>query len=90
MVQLRKEFTIRNQLGLHLRAASRLVQTASRFSSSVHIEVRENRVNGKSIIGLATLAAAKGTTIVVEAQGVDEEEAIEAIGRLIEDGFGED
>jgi len=86
----KKEFTIKNRLGLHARAAAQLVQTASRFRSEVMIEKEGVEVNGKSIMGILMLAAPKGSQICVAVNGDDAEEALGAIGQLIDDGFGEE
>ncbi len=85
----KKSFTIINRLGLHARAAAQLVQTASQFSSEVVIAKEGDEVNGKSIMGILMLAAAQGSEIMVQVTGDDAVQAIEAIGKLIEDGFGE-
>ena len=84
-----KEFTIVNRLGLHARAAAQLVQTANRFRSEISVEKEGAEVNGKSIMGILMLAAPMGTKITVSASGEDAAEALETIGRLIDDGFGE-
>mgnify|MGYP000172756388 CR=1 FL=1 len=81
---------IPNELGLHARAAARLVECANRFESDVQLEYRDRSVNGKSIMGVLTLAAATGAELVVEAEGPDEEAAVEAIATLIDDRFGEE
>ncbi len=86
---IRKEFEICNKLGLHARAAAKLVQCATRFASHIDIERRGQRVNCKSIMGVMMLAASQGTTVTVEARGEDAEEAMGAIERLIKDRFGE-
>ena len=83
-------FTIVNRLGLHARAAAQLVQTANRFKSDVTVEKDGTEVNGKSIMGLLMLAAPQGSTIRICVQGEDAEQALEVIGTLINDGFGED
>jgi phosphocarrier protein HPr len=85
-----KEFIIPNKLGLHARASALLVKTASRFSSDIKIEREDIEVNGKSIMGIMMLAAAKGSVIRVKVGGEDEEEAMTVLGELIEDGFGEE
>ncbi len=85
-----KEFLIVNTLGLHARASATLVRVASRFRSEVVITKDGHSVNGKSILGMMTLAAAKGTRINVTVQGDDEGAAIDAIGQCIIDKFGED
>ncbi len=84
-----RTFKIVNTLGLHARAAAVLVQTANRFKSEIHVEKDGSRVNGKSIMGVLTLAAAKGTSIVVTAEGEDCEAAMAALAKIIEGGFGE-
>lgn len=86
----KSEYKIVNRLGLHARAAAQLVQTANRFLSDVTIEKDGNEVNGKSIMGLLMLAAPQGSTITVTVSGEDAEEAMQVIGTLIDDGFGED
>lgn len=82
-------FDIINRLGLHARAAAKLVQCASRFSSHIEIERRGQRVNAKSIMGVMMLAASQGTQVRVIAEGEDAEEAMRAIGELIGARFGE-
>jgi len=84
-----RRFLIVNTLGLHARAAAQLVQTANRFRSEIHVEKDGMQVNGKSIMGVLTLAAAKGSTITVSADGDDAELAMGALGKVIENGFGE-
>ena len=84
------QFKIVNRLGLHARAAAQLVQTANRFLADVTIEKDGNEVNGKSIMGLLMLAAPQGSAIHITVSGEDAAEAIQAIGTLINDGFGED
>jgi phosphocarrier protein len=83
-------FTIKNKLGLHARAAALLVKTANRFVSNVSLEKDGLEVNGKSIMGILMLAATKGTRITVKAEGKDAEQAIETLGKLIENKFGEE
>jgi phosphocarrier protein HPr len=83
-------FTIRNRLGLHARAAALLVKTANRFVSEVTIEKDGLEVNGKSIMGILMLAASKGTKITLKAEGRDSVQALQALGRLIENKFGEE
>lgn len=85
-----EEFMIPNKLGLHARASALLVKTASRFDSDIKIEREDIEVNGKSIMGIMMLAAAKGSVIRVKVEGKDEDEAMNALGDLIKDGFGED
>jgi phosphocarrier protein len=83
-------FTIKNRLGLHARAAAQLVQTANRFRADVTVEKDGLEVNGKSIMGILMLAAPQGSRISVTVAGEDAEQAMTAIGQLIDDGFGED
>ncbi|MEJ2383868.1 MAG: HPr family phosphocarrier protein [Xanthomonadales bacterium] len=82
--------TIVNRLGLHARAATRLVNCASGFSADVRLVRGARSVNAKSIMGVLTLAAATGAELVIEADGADEDAAVEAIAALIDDHFGEE
>ena len=82
-------FIIINRLGLHARAAAKFVTTASEFSSDILVSRDNRQVNGKSIMGVMMLAAAKGTEIQVTAEGDDAESALQAIGELIANYFGE-
>jgi len=84
------DFVIVNRLGLHARAAAQLVQTANRYPCEVTVVKDGEAVNGKSIMGILMLAAPKGAVISVKTDGEQEEEALAGIGRLIDDGFGED
>ncbi len=84
-----RTFVIINSLGLHARAAAQLVQTANRFRSEVLVEKDGMEVNGKSIMGVLTLAAAKGAQITVSVEGDDSELALGALAKIIENGFGE-
>ncbi len=84
------QFTIKNELGLHARAAAAFVKVANRYRSDITVSKDNVRVNGKSIMGVLMLAACKGSNINIEANGDDSEEAIEALGRLIEEKFGEE
>ena len=79
-----------NRLGLHARAAAKLVHTASVFESDVHLISGGEEVDAKSILGVLLLAAAQGMTVVVRCAGSDEREALEAVTGLIASGFGED
>ena len=85
-----RTFIIRNRLGLHARAAALLVKTANRFSADVTIEKEGVEVNGKSIMGILMLAASKGTKITLKVEGKDETQAVQALGELIENKFGEE
>lgn len=83
-------FTIKNRLGLHARAAALLVKTANRFVSEISLEKDGMEVNGKSIMGILMLAASKGSKITLKVSGKDSTQAMQALGRLIEDKFGEE
>ena len=85
-----RTFTIKNRLGLHARAAALLVKTANRFASEITIEKDGVEVNGKSIMGILMLAASKGTKITVKVNGKDSTQAVQVLGKLIEDKFGEE
>ena len=89
MARNERTFTIVNTLGLHARAAAQLVQTANRFRSEIHVEKDGMTVNGKSIMGVLTLAAAKGSLIAVSCEGEDADAAMAALAKIIENGFGE-
>jgi phosphocarrier protein len=89
---IRESVLVSNKLGLHARAAAKLVRLASRFSSEIHLS-RENanqRIDSKSILGVLMLAASKGTRLVISIDGQDEAEAVEAIRELFEAKFGEE
>lgn len=83
-------FEIVNALGLHARAATKLVQLASRFRAEVELEKDGQRANAKSVMGVLLLCGAKGSRVTVHADGGDARDAVDAIGRLIADRFGED
>ena len=85
-----REVTICNKLGLHARAASKLVNCASRFASEIWLQRGEREINGKSIMGVLTLAAGRGTQITLHADGQDEAQALDEIEKLIQNRFGED
>jgi phosphocarrier protein len=89
-VSVEREFDILNRLGLHARAAAQLVRMANGFSSEVHVVKDGVEVNGKSIMGVLMLAAAKDTRILIRAIGPDAAEAVTAIGELIARKFGEE
>lgn len=85
-----QDVEIINKLGLHARASAKLTQTAAQFKSEIWIARNQRRVNAKSIMGVMMLAAAKGTVVQLEADGVDEEAAMSTLLALINDKFGED
>ena len=86
----KRTLTIVNKLGLHARAAAKFVTCASTFSAEVTIRRDEREVNGKSIMGVMMLAAAKGSEIEVLTSGNDAEQALAALQELLADRFGED
>lgn len=88
---LQTEIKIINPLGLHARAAAQLVRLAGKFSCSIFIKRTDNNLfaNAKSILSVLTLAASKGTILILEADGDDEKEAFEEIKTLFANGFGE-
>jgi len=88
MVEITK--CINNKIGLHLRAAGEFVKIAAQFTSEITVYNGDRWANGKSILGLASLAAARGSEIRVKIEGPDETEAQAAIGELIENKFYED
>jgi phosphocarrier protein len=82
-------FTIVNQLGLHARAATKLVQLASKYPCDVEITREDQSANGKSVMGVLLLCGSKGTVLEVRASGDRADECVNAIGNLIADKFGE-
>ena len=86
---LARSFIIKNSLGLHARAAAVLVALTGKFSSSIIIRKESFEIDGKSILGILSLAAIRGTEITVTIEGEDSREAMEEVSKLIEEGFGE-
>jgi phosphocarrier protein len=84
-----REVTVTNRAGLHTRPASMIVRTASKFKAEFFIQKDSYEINGKSIIGVMTLAAEQGSTLTLTFDGEDEEVAATAIAALFEEGFGE-
>jgi phosphocarrier protein len=84
-----KDIEIINKLGLHARASAKLTQLASKFQCEVFMTRNKRRVNAKSIMGVMMLAAGKGTTVLLEAEGADEADCMAALEQLIQDKFGE-
>jgi phosphocarrier protein len=82
--------TIKNRAGIHARPAALLVQTASRYKSKIYIEKDQDRINGKSIMGIITLGAGYDTTLKLIIEGDDENDAVEALVRLFDSKFEED
>jgi phosphocarrier protein HPr len=79
-----------NQLGIHARAAAKFVHLATRFEATVRVARDRREMDGKSIMGILLLAAARGSTITISADGDDEGDAVAALAALVESGFGED
>jgi phosphocarrier protein HPr len=88
-VSLERTFTVDNELGLHLRAAGKFAQTAGRFASAVWVKKDAVEVNAKSIMGILSLAAARGSCLHVRCAGADADKAMEAIATLFEKKFHE-
>ena len=87
---LARNVTVVNQLGMHARAAAKFVHLATKYQSHVRVARDSREMDGKSIMGILLLAAARGTTLTISAEGSDEHDAIEALATLVESGFGED
>ncbi len=85
-----KTVKIPNKLGIHARPAQQFANLASKFKSEISVEKDGNIANGKSILGLLMLVADYGSEITIRAEGPDEQEAVEALAKLVEDGFGEE
>jgi len=85
----RRELEIINKLGLHARASAKLTQLAAKFESDVQVMRNNRKVNAKSIMGVMMLAAGMGSKITVEISGPDEEQAMDAISKLVGEYFGE-
>jgi phosphocarrier protein HPr len=85
-----RECVIRNRLGLHARAAAKFVHLATRYASQVRVARDGRTMDGKSIMGILLLAASAGASIVISADGTDEADAVDALCRLVEGGFGEE
>ena len=84
-----RDIEIKNKLGLHARAAAKFVHTAARFKSNIKIRKGDEEVDGKSILGILLLAAGRGTSVTMKADGPDERDALDAIEKLIDDKFDE-
>jgi phosphocarrier protein len=89
-MKIEKDLKIKNKLGLHARAAAQFVKLANRFSCEVKVSKDHTIANGKSIMGVLTLAASLGSTIHIHCVGVDADEAMAALEKLIEDKFKEE
>lgn len=84
-----REIEIINKLGLHARASAKLTQLAAKYQSEVWMTRNQRRVNAKSIMGVMMLAAGKGSTVMLETEGADEQECMDSLVQLIETRFGE-
>ena len=84
-----KEVTVENQVGLHARPATFFIQKANEFKASIWVEKEERRVNAKSLLGVLSLGIVGGTNIRVIADGSDEQQAVEALVKLVTSGFSE-
>jgi phosphocarrier protein len=89
MAVIERRVRIVNELGLHARPAAEFVKLASKFKSEIQVRRDDMTVNGKSIMGVMTLAAEQGSELVITANGVDAEEAVRALAALVESGFRE-
>ena len=87
---IEKEVEIVNEVGLHIRPASMLVETANKFKSDVWIEKEGQEANGKSIMSILLLCAEKGSKVKIKAEGADATEAVETLVRVVKDRFGEE
>jgi phosphocarrier protein len=85
-----QEVTVVNRLGMHARAAAKFVHLATRFEARVKVARDGREMDGKSIMGILLLAAARGSTITISADGADEQDAVAALAALVQSGFGED
>jgi phosphocarrier protein len=86
---IKSSISINNKLGLHARASAKLSKLAGSFKSDIHLSRNGRRVNAKSIMGVMMLAAGMGTEIEIDADGADEQQAVDALRGLIEAKFGE-
>ena len=86
---IERSIEIKNKLGLHARAAAKFVHTASRFKAEIKVRKGDEEVDGKSILGILLLAAGRGSTILVKANGEDERDALDAVEKLIDAKFDE-
>ena len=86
---IERDIEIKNKLGLHARAAAKFVHTAARFKADIKVRKGDEEVDGKSILGILLLAAGRGSTVHVRAEGEDERDALEAVEKLIDAKFDE-
>ncbi len=88
--EAKKTVVIKNKLGLHARAAAQFVKTATQFRSRIELKKGNRTVNGKSIMGILTLALTKGSKVIIKARGEDSHQAVETLVKLVNDRFGEE
>jgi phosphocarrier protein HPr len=88
-MMIERRFVLSNRLGLHARTATRFVQTAARFAADVEVETDGQRADGKAIVPMLELVARQGTTLIVRGRGEDADQAVSALGELIEARFGD-
>ncbi len=84
---LTKEITVNNEIGLHARAATKFIQKANEFKSTILIEKDEHKVNAKSLLGVLSMGIVGGTSVTIIAEGNDEKQAVEALEALVESDF---
>lgn len=84
-----KELVVQNKMGIHARPAAMIVRITNKFKAEVFVENKDEQVNGKSIMGLMMLAAAKGECIKIITDGADADQAMAALGSLVNNGFGD-
>jgi len=87
---IERELTVRSKAGIHTRPASMIVRTASKYESEVFLRRDRYEINAKSVIGVMTLAAEQGATLMLVVEGDDEDDAADALEDLFENGFGEE
>jgi phosphocarrier protein HPr len=87
---LSKTVTVVNPLGIHARAAAKFVHLATKFEARVRVTRERREIDGKSIMGILLLAASRGSTITISAEGTDEQAAVDALVVLVSSGFGEE
>ena len=85
----KEKVTLKNETGLHARPASLFVKEASRFTSGITVIKNDKEYNAKSIMGILSMGAGKGDTILIQAEGNDAEEAVKALVKLVDDNFNE-
>jgi phosphotransferase system HPr (HPr) family protein len=90
MQKIRKKIIVKNKLGLHARPAALFVQTANKFDSRIVVQKDNEKVNGKSIMGILTLGAEQGSSIIIEAEGQDAQLAISELERLVNSNESDD